>query len=134
MGSMSLTRILLLSLRNNIEFYYFINIYMNIKPHTILIILPFAIVLLSTFSLCQVSPAWQATPYIEAKNTIIVSNAQKTFGTYTFIITFSQVFSTAALALGIILFMKVCPRFELLVTQPNPLKFITRVSLLTDSP
>ncbi len=73
---------------------------MNIQLTPLFTFLSIIFVFLNPVAHCQTSPVWQATPYIEAKSTTVVSNAQKTFGTYTVTITFSQAFSTAALALG----------------------------------
>jgi hypothetical protein len=62
-----------------------------------------------TLANSQFSPTWQQSPYLEAKNTVIVSNGQKTFGTYTYSITFIGTFTTPILVLG-----------KPLVTQPSP--------------
>lgn len=39
-------------------------------------------------SFAQYSPIWQKSPYIEAKDIVVVSGDQKTFGTYTITVNF----------------------------------------------
>jgi hypothetical protein len=64
--------------------------------------LPLLLTLSALFALAaaQFSPTWQRSPYVEAKTTVIVSNGEKTSGTYTFSLTFIGAFTTPKIVLG----------------------------------
>ena len=48
----------------------------------------------------QLPPIWQTSPYIEAKDIIVVAGDQKTFGTYTLTVNFEATFVTPIIILG----------------------------------
>jgi hypothetical protein len=55
---------------------------------------------LLSLSNTQYNPIWQTSPYIEAKDIIIVAGDQKTFGTYTLNINFLSTFVNPSIVLG----------------------------------
>jgi len=48
----------------------------------------------------QILPLWMSSPYMEAKNFLVVNNNQKLMGTYNYSVTFFSIFPTPQLALG----------------------------------
>lgn len=58
------------------------------------------LLLLAVLASGQVSPLWQASPYMEARNFLVVNNNQKLYGNYTLTITFQGNFPLPQLALG----------------------------------